>query len=362
MSRDITIDFVRIIACIAVVLMHVVSVFWYPIPVKLDTIINSYAEINNYLCAKNISALLGSYQWYILSFCDAITRFSVPIFIMVSGALVLKKKEISIEYGFNKSFYIFKIIFIWGGILTVLLFLINHLIGERQSLLFYAQTLINGGGVFWFLYMLMPLYLSAVVYKAIVKDKNAMIMFLFLWFIMTVILSSLKYYCPGLDNNIKLEYMSQFSLYSGYFVLGYALYRIKSDKSEVFGLSLKTLRNISCVMVVLMLVIMTFGKPVTFFHNFSSPICVILSTSIYWILINVNVRTNGLITKYASSTLGIYAIHMLYIKLFTLFIDLESFIWKDFLLIYIIGIWIAVIFCSYVTVAILKIIPVIKNI
>ena len=362
MSRDITIDFVRIIACLAVVLMHVISVFWYPIPVKLDTIINSTAEINNYLCTNNISSILGSRQWYILSFCDAITRFSVPVFIMVSGAMVLKKKEISIKYGFNKSFYIFKIILIWGGILTLLLFLINQLMGERQSFLYYAQTLINGGGVFWFLYMLMPLYLSAIIYKAIVNEKNATLMFLFLWFIMTIILSSLKSYCPGLGNNIKFEYLSQFSVYSGYFILGYTLYRIKSDKSEELGLSLKTIRNISYVIVILMLAIMTFGKPVTFFHNFSSPVCVILSTCMYWILINMNVKINWLITEYASSTLGIYAIHMLYIKLFTFFINVETFVWNDFLPLHILSIWIAVVLCSYATVYVLKFLPVIKMI
>lgn len=66
-ERLLDIDFVRVIACFAVILIHVSS---------------DYVEFLN----------VNSYVWWVANFYDSISRFCVPIFIMVSGAILLDRE------------------------------------------------------------------------------------------------------------------------------------------------------------------------------------------------------------------------------------------------------------------------------
>lgn len=336
-ERDVTIDLIRSLACIAVVIMHTISSIWYPIPVKLLDI-NAYEkDLSDFLTSFTLFPL-NSFHWYAISLLDAITRFSVPVFIMISGALVLSKDEIKIKYGFKKTWYIIKLIIIWGGLLSVMLFFVNHYIGDNRSITYYVQTIINGNGVFWFLYMLLPLYIAAPVFKAIVKDKNATILFVVVWAFLTILLQFTKSILPTLEDNIKFEYLTQFSIYSGFYVIGYLLYEKKRIGGGILHLSKKHSLILACSLGMASMIIITFVKPVGLYHNFASPFSVLWSICAFWLL--VNTRIDGwlktLFTWVAEYSMGIYALHTLFIKLFNSLLPFDSFItkgWPIYLLI-----------------------------
>ena len=63
-KRCIYFDILRIVACFAVIIIHVCS--WY-----------LYSDIN-------------SPNWQVFNFYNSIVKWSVPIFVMISGALFLK--------------------------------------------------------------------------------------------------------------------------------------------------------------------------------------------------------------------------------------------------------------------------------
>lgn len=72
-ERLIHFDLLRIVACFSVVMLHSAAQFWYDIPVT-------------------------SKEWFIINSYDAVVRFGVPIFVMISGALFLDNgQEISIK-------------------------------------------------------------------------------------------------------------------------------------------------------------------------------------------------------------------------------------------------------------------------
>lgn len=63
-ERLIHIDILRILACFSVLVLHSAAQYWYGLPVT----------------DKN---------WLIINSYDAIARFGVPVFVMISGALFL---------------------------------------------------------------------------------------------------------------------------------------------------------------------------------------------------------------------------------------------------------------------------------
>lgn len=108
-ERDRTIDFKRSIACMAVVLMHVVATFWYRTPVRYLSMDEYYAQQSEYISEYGVIGFQSA-GWYVCSLIDAFTRFSVPCYVIISGTLVLNKVEIPKSYLWKKFKHIVKII------------------------------------------------------------------------------------------------------------------------------------------------------------------------------------------------------------------------------------------------------------
>ena len=77
-------DLLRILACFSVVMLHSAAQFWYTIPVTEP-------------------------EWVIANSYDAVSRFGVPIFVMISGVLFLNNdREINLKrlYTHIEPYYI----------------------------------------------------------------------------------------------------------------------------------------------------------------------------------------------------------------------------------------------------------------
>ena len=68
-GRILYFDFLRIFATLAVMVLHVAAQNWYGTSVP-------------------------SFEWQTFNFFHSVTRFGVPIFVMISGALFLNKREL----------------------------------------------------------------------------------------------------------------------------------------------------------------------------------------------------------------------------------------------------------------------------
>ncbi|EOP33236.1 acyltransferase [Bacillus cereus] len=198
MGRLVYMDWLRVLATIAVVTIHVAA---------------GYVST---LDSNNVS------RWLAGNFYDSLSRASVPIFVMISGALLLKgTKDTSIGEFLKKRASKVIIPFIgWSAIFYIYGAFVGYFPASLKQGIKYFLT--NSIGLhLWFLYMIVGIYLIAPLLKVFVKNakKREIEYFLILWLYASVIVKLVNYYYP-INFNIELFYVTN---YVGYFLLGYYL-------------------------------------------------------------------------------------------------------------------------------------------
>lgn len=206
------IDFIRVIASFGVITIHVaadVITEWGAVPAS---------------------------WWWSAHIYDSLVRGCVPIFIMISGALLLPSKE-SLSDFFRKRFYRVIIPFmVWTAIYLL----------WKKWLLIPDLTLEDalrraaGNNVhfhLWFLYILVGLYLVTPVFRFFCQQasRKEILYFIILWFAMTSFLPMAqkfadKFWHTNFYLKIPIEPAQGFI---GYFVLGYFL-RVYAESKWIF--------------------------------------------------------------------------------------------------------------------------------
>ena len=155
-KRILYFDALKILSGIAVVIIHVISQYWYNLGVSTT-------------------------NFKLLTFFDSLCRFCVPIYFMISGALFLnEEKDITIKDIFKK--YILKIFIVyifWNlcyGTLDIIILKNQTLITD-----IFIDILINtilGKGLFQlsFLVTIIGFYLCIPVLRLIAKKENKKIL------------------------------------------------------------------------------------------------------------------------------------------------------------------------------------------
>lgn len=295
-------DYLRIVAIFCVVGIHIVS--------------DSWSTINT-----------TSTSWQILNIFDSIFRFSVPIFIMISGALFLNKdKEISIKKLYSKNILrIFVSLIFWGLFYAIFRNLIkpNDTINLFNSII---NDFFKTQGHLWFLVMLVGLYMAIPILRKICEDKKTEEYFLLLSLIFT-------FTFPFLLNVPKLSFYFQNSIigfavpvvsgYSGYFVLGHYLntYEISKKKEKI----IYVLGIISVIFTIIATYLFSLYKGYAseafynylLINNLLSAVAVFILFKNHVSKIKISDKTNTKIQKLSKLTFGIYLIHQTFIILAT---------------------------------------------
>lgn len=189
----------RIIASFAVIVLHVSS----PIVVNYSSI--------------------GLSSWFASNFFDSISRFCVPVFVMISGALLLGKSEdINVFLQKRVKRILFPFLFWTLVYLFFNVFIFNTV--EVHSFVeflmkFFRSVWFGSAFHFWYIYMIIGIYLMIPIINPWVCTTNNK-GFLYFFSIWGVSVFFLQYKFEGYKPNFDLIY---FSKYLGYFVLGYFL-------------------------------------------------------------------------------------------------------------------------------------------
>lgn len=157
-------DILRIVAIFAVIVIHVSSQSLY------------------------YTANVQSFTWQSLNFWDAIMRWCVPIFIMISGALFLnpdKKFDMKVLFQKNIKKILYLIIF-WHIIYGVF----NYIeVGDLREA---VVTTIEGYSHLWFLHMLIGLYILVPLLRKITESLKLTRYFLAIALIFTFLLPTIS--------------------------------------------------------------------------------------------------------------------------------------------------------------------------
>ncbi len=268
------------------------------------------------------SPLLFSYKtaasghWVAADAYNAVTRFAVPVFVMITGTLLLNrdyelgnflKKRLGrliLPFLFWSLVYIVyqwyqEIIYFNGGALANITQVLHQLkTGTSYHL--------------WYIYLLIGLYLVIPILNKFVRHatEQELLYFLMIWFI-TIIISTP--YLTSFDTAVELKY---FSGYIGYLVLGYYL----ANKQFNFpGMAFIAALVFLCFAIII--AIGTYYLKVktnelsTYFYEPVGPFVVALSAGAFLIAKHIKVKIptklDLIFTNTGKYTLGIYFCHAL---------------------------------------------------
>jgi surface polysaccharide O-acyltransferase-like enzyme len=289
----------RLIAMFAVIILHTAS--------PLLFLYNS-APVSNWIAAD---------------IYNAIVRFAVPVFVMITGALLLHR-----EYelgGFLKKrigrlilpFLFWSLVYIGYQWYIEIIFFNNDVWANVKLILNQLKT--GASYHLWYVYLLIGLYLFIPILSRFIQNatEKEILYFLAIWFI-TILIS--KPYLTRFNTAVDLRY---FTGYIGYLVLGYYLaYKRFSIPYLAFP---AILIFTACV------VLITCGtyylqikdhKLSTFFYEPIGPFVVVLSASVFLVAKNIKVKMNPIFNMIFCNagkyTLGIYLSHALVLNILEL--------------------------------------------
>jgi len=295
-QSDNRISYLRAIACIAIVFLHV---FQYS-----DLAYGENLNINFRLISMIVIQLLF---------------WAVPTFLMISGSLHLSQdRSFSYKKLFNK--YIRKVLIsliVFSFIYQIIdLFLAQQVI--NVSLI--TNTLLNiftgtGWGHLWYLYLLIGLYLMLPIFRLIVKssEKFDLKYFLTIMLIFLSVLPLTQYF-----NLNSAFFIPVFSIYPLYFFLGYAI------DNNVYKLELNLARIIFWLSTTIIGIVAYFKwrYDLTFFNGllgYASILVIIQAASLYNIFKFWSKPADSSFKKILlaidKNSFGIYMIHLIVIQI-----------------------------------------------
>ena len=262
-------------------------------------------------------------DWLIADIYNALVRFAVPVFVMITGALLLhrdyelgdflKKRlgRLILPFLFWSTVYILyrcyneEFVFtdnIWANIKLILL--------QFQTGAYYHL---------WYVYLLIGLYLFIPILGKFVRQasEKELLYFLCIWFL-TVLIS--KPYLSSFDTAIDLH---NFTGYVGYLVLGYYLtYKKFHIRGLVYIAAATFLVTALIIIAGTHYLLLKSYEISTFFYEPISPFIILLSASAFLTAKHTAIKLNPALNKIAQNagkfTLGIYFSHALILTLFDL--------------------------------------------
>ncbi len=177
---------------------------------------------------------IGSEYWWFGNIYDSLGRWCVPVFVMISGALLIdpgKKEDLLTFYKKRLARILFPILF-WSVFFLFWAFLKGALKDNEPTVTDLLKKLLSGKPYYhmWFLYMILSLYLFTPFCRKIVANSTRQeLMFLV---VVTFIFAAINYaYGEFFFKGSKL-FINWFLLYIPFFFLGYLIRQDNSCPSK----------------------------------------------------------------------------------------------------------------------------------
>ncbi|MFV8335297.1 acyltransferase [Flavobacterium sp. RSP29] len=254
-------------------------------------------------------------EWYIAHFFDSLVRFSVPVFLMITGVLLLSK-PITIDFFLKKR--VTRVVYpflIWSAVYVLFNLVLNtsNLHSNNLVALFktvYLQFKDGASYHFWYVYMLIGIYLFLpIIGKWILNASEKEIRFFLIIWVLTNFFkqSYLSNYIP----DIGLTY---FVGYIGYPILGFYLYRLQTKKDlAVIGILLFSV-GFCITMFGTFLLTRQYGTFNETFYNYLCFNIVLTASGVFLLVKESNIQNTyflSVINYVSVNSYGIYLSHVL---------------------------------------------------
>lgn len=305
-TRQADLDFVRIISIVAVIVIH---------------------GIAGAVLTKNI----GTSGWQVANIIDSFARWAVPVFLMLSGALLIKPaSSLEVREFLKKRFSRILIpLLAWPVIYTLWYAYYSSSPPNWSRLIVDFIGGVNVAPHLYFLFIIAGLYIITPLINIIrgaVSDRQFLNISVIALIVMTT-WYSIASFIPG--HTVSLDALTQCIPYIGYYLLGSAIKNVSFKKPWI-----------PIVSFVLSCIIMTFLTSITatkygatgnglFFYSYFSIITAIMAPlaffslrNIYTLIISrlevrIQKRSNHALVTLSNATFGVYLIHMIVLTYLT---------------------------------------------
>ena len=218
-KRECYLDIARVISMFGVILVHTGAISWYFAPFEL-------------------------YPWGVLNIFDVLGRFSVPVFLMISGYLFLSPDR-NVSPGIIYEKYLprlFCAYFFWSFLYAVIT---SGLLTARSFSNGIADKLIHdtieGRYHMWYIFTIAGLYIITPALRPVAADRKAMKYFLVTSFLLTYLIPTIQ--LIPVVSEYTARFTGRFELGS---ISGYVLYYLagyyfgteefnKKQRSIIYG-------------------------------------------------------------------------------------------------------------------------------
>ena len=304
--RQYHLDYLRVFASIAIILLHVT--------------------------AQDMSSIeVECMGWNFYNIFNSATRWGVPVFVMISGALFLPR-EIPTKTLYKKYISRMAIAYVVWSAFYAIVDPIGNLIfteGYQISLLEIVGNIISGAVHLWFLPMIIGLYMCIPLIKPLTKNDNLIKYFLGLSFVFCFIKTQSELVATYLLNgsiatlfqnintifhNFHLDFVFGFS---SYFILGF--YLNKTDMTKKHRMIIYILGVIGFMLTVLLnlLASKNAGKSSEAFYSATSVNVLLMSVAVFvWFKYNAkgNDKLNKISIKLSKYSFGAFLVHIFIIQ------------------------------------------------
>lgn len=315
-------------------------------------VLSALAVVATHLSAAEYYDVFGQPIWWFPATLDTVAHCAVPIFVMISGALFLNpdRRVTWRSLSRQKIPHLFLLYIFWW----VAYFFLYVALDLRP---FTRAAFLKPTVHLWFLPMLIGLYLIVPFLRQLVKNKRHICYFLILWIAFTTF-SNVPIIARFTDPFLMNFVMG----YAGYFVMGYFLAAYSFTRRQNRMIYYLGLWGVAVAIAGTLISNRSADVPVTGWMHSLTPMYILFSAAVFLYVKNhsrhCGQRVRQIVDYVKDYTLGIYLVHIFWIR----FLATEPV--RHFCSIYITlpVLIIAIFLISFLTVAILKRIPVVKKI
>ncbi len=284
----------------------------------------SFAVIVIHVAAPVVTGVgeVGSVSWWAGNLYDSFARWCVPVFVMISGFLLLNpEKDESLHTFYEKraSRLLVPILF-WTLFYSFYTYIKGIFLENPVTLSTIWENILFGKPFIhmWFLYMIFGLYLVTPFLRKLVRALS--VKELTYLCIILFILASLNYYMKQIYHINNTLFTNMFLPFLPYYLLGHLLGRSSFYENKKPYFMIFVLFSIFTAIGCYLLSIYSGIEYGLYFYGYLSITVIFSSISMFVVLKNIE-RTgeSKLMMNLAPLTLGIYLIHPVFLQGFKFF-------------------------------------------
>lgn len=283
MKRNHSIDVLRVISAIAVIIIHVVVAPVNYTSGPIDPSVESILSIIHSLC-----------YW------------SVPVFFMITGYCMMLKKECTYQYCFSHAAKFIAVLFTVGLFYALLEEVFSTRTVNLSILLTCVMRVINGRvwDFMWYIYAIIGIYLvMPLLHGFLQKDKGDALILTGLLFIFTILL-------PAAGDYITIGIDFPIGGYLFYVCMGGIIAKYPPKQTTLWKFLCGGMVAAYCAAVFI-------GYSFSLIWNpYLDPLVCAASVSLFFLVSNLPVRSSKALHVVASCTWGIYLLHPFFINIF----------------------------------------------